>query len=585
MAKTTKKTAGKKREKTPSFVVTLRLLTTPHDDRLFADRLNVAKRLTNPLVADVRYVLRVLKRSPEWKSAGRMPKATDEQKALRYAAFAAAKRQYGFERPAFEKRLDAHARAAGFSKRISSDERQKLAKRVFDAAEQYLFGKRGIPDFKGIFNPLDSVEGKSQTNMLKLSVDLAASSATLQVSKGWTVAVRLDAGMLKNDPWLAEALHAKVKYCRLVRKIVRGHVRWYVQATLEGVPPVRQALLDARKSAAETAGLDLGVSTLAVVASDGRACILNTASPKARQLELDADALRRKIDRQRRANNPQMYRPDFKDAKGRRKKGKALPRRTRPKTGWEKSKRMLKAESALREVQRLAAEERKNHARRTANAVVAMAKNVKDDGVSPKALQRRFGRAARSAVPGFLMSELIRKIVALGGSRAVIDVGRLKTSQYDHTTNDFRKKPLKQRIHEFRDGSGTIQRDIYSAVLALLEQDGSHRPQEISDFLQSIDTGHPRAGRSEFHEDSTGRSCRIDRPTEQNDAPSEDFARYEFPSGGLNRGSTRGSPSSTRNPPPSGGGGCQMQSDILNRLGFQSLLFSVSQEFLERFGR
>ena len=107
-----------------------------------------------------------------------------------------------------------------------------------------------------------------------------------------------------------------------------------------------------------------------------------------------------------------------------------------------------------------------------------------------------------------------------------------------------------------------------------MEQDGSHRPQEIADFLQSIDTGHPRAGRSEIHEDSTGRACRTDRPTEQDIAPSENLARKEFPSGGLNRGSTRGSPSRR--------GTIPIQGEDVRRGGFpfrlkkESNLFKVS---------
>ena len=148
----------------------------------------------------------------------------------------------------------------------------------------------------------------------------------------------------------------------------------------------------------------------------------------------------------------------------------------------------------MAELRRLAAAERNRNAGEIANLVCACAKNIKDDGVSPRALQRNYGRSSRAAVPGLLMFKIKSKLVAAGGKRTIINSKILKTSQYDHTTNDFKKKPLSLRQHAFRDGSGMIQRDIYSAVLALCEDNEKHNPQEIEKFLESIDTRLMQAG-------------------------------------------------------------------------------------------
>ena len=65
------------------------------------------------------------------------------------------------------------------------------------------------------------------------------------------------------------------------------------------------------------------------------------------------------------------------------------------------------------------------------------------------------------------MSELERKAERAGGSSKSINVRQLKTSQFDHSTGEFRKKTLSERWHTFGDGRGRVQRDVYSAFLAL----------------------------------------------------------------------------------------------------------------------
>ena len=48
-----------------------------------------------------------------------------------------------------------------------------------------------------------------------------------------------------------------------------------------------------------------------------------------------------------------------------------------------------------------------------------------------------------------------------------ITPGKTALSQFDHTTGEYVKKPLSQRIHIFGDGrTEPVQRDLYSAFLA-----------------------------------------------------------------------------------------------------------------------
>lgn len=175
--------------------------------------------------------------------------------------------------------------------------------------------------------------------------------------------------------------------------------------------------------------------------------------------------LSRHIDRQRRANNPDNYETD-----GRCKKGARV---------WHVSRRQRAAERQLTEHARHEAAVRKNAHGRLINQLLSQARSWRDDGVSPKALQKCYGRSVSVRAPGQFMTQLERKVERTGGNRKVIDVRVLKNSQYDHTTDDFAKKKLSERWHVFRDGRGRVQRDVYSAFLALHAEETTYQPPKL----------------------------------------------------------------------------------------------------------
>lgn len=55
----------------------------------------------------------------------------------------------------------------------------------------------------------------------------------------------------------------------------------------------------------------------------------------------------------------------------------------------------------------------------------------------------------------------------LGRPSKSINVRQLKTSQFDHSIGEFHKKKLSARWHVFGYCRGRVQRDVYSAFLAL----------------------------------------------------------------------------------------------------------------------
>ncbi|TXC79094.1 hypothetical protein [Paraburkholderia azotifigens] len=193
------------RKERTTFIVTLPLVTSPDDVSRLRARLECARRMFNVMLQDGLRIVEAVRADGRWAAALKLPKG-----AARNDAFKEVREAHGFTEFAFHSLAVAHKNAAGFADRIGSHETQTIATRVFKALEQYLFGKRGRPRFKGARRPLHSLEGKNNKGMLRW----IAKTSSLQVESGWTIKVRMPD--LRKDEWLAAALQFKTKYCRVV---------------------------------------------------------------------------------------------------------------------------------------------------------------------------------------------------------------------------------------------------------------------------------------------------------------------------------------------------------------------------------
>jgi transposase len=303
-----------------------------------------------------------------------------------------------------------------------------------------------------------------------------AKTCSFQVESGWCIRVKMPDP--RKDEWLAAALQFKTKYCRIVWKIIRGKLRWFVQLVQDGQTPIKASVLHRLAPEGSVGGIDIGPSNIAWVTGDEAG--LQRFAPEVDRPHDEIRRLQRHIDRQRRANNPANYHPD-----GRAKKGCR---------NWVRSLGQLKAERRLAEMHRYEADVRRQAHGRDTNFLLSKARIWRDDGVSPKALQKRYGRSVSVRAPGHFMSELTRKAERAGGQRQIIDVRQLKTSQYDHTTDTFRKKPLSQRKHVFGDGRGRVQRDLYSAFLARNSEGNTHQPPVLEKAWAPLESYLQQAG-------------------------------------------------------------------------------------------
>jgi hypothetical protein len=166
--------------------------------------------------------------------------------------------------------------------------------------------------------------------------------------------------------------------------------------------------------------------------------------------------LERKLDRQRRANNPENY-----DEKGRPKKHGKQQRLM-----WKDSKGYLATRRRLATQERKLAAHRKSLHGYLAHYITSLGNHIHLEKISYTAWQKQYGKSVGLRAPGMLIAHLKRSVASTGGSLVELPTRKAKLSQYCHGCGRYEKKALSQRWHHCACGIGPVQRDLYSAFLA-----------------------------------------------------------------------------------------------------------------------
>lgn len=446
--------------KTPTFVFELPLRVSLADDKQLVGRLAVGKRLNNAVLQEALRRLDLMRQSKAWQAARKL-KGKD-----RSAAFQSCQKSFALAEYALHDVATTHWHAGNFETRLGSHEVQKIATRVWKSIEEHMFGGRGRPRFKGVNRPLHSIEGKTNKQGIRWKPDTGLVE--------WSgLYLRALLPTATQDPYIAEALKARTKYCRIVWRMVNGERRWYVQLAQEGMAPQKYKFL----ASGQEVGLDLGPSMVAIVSDEAAAHVRfadEIVQPWAKTRKLQ-----RAMDRSRRATNAANY-----DAKGRALRGKK----------WHKSKRYQKIQADLREVERKLAATRKKCHGTLVNQILGLGNVIKTEKLSYVAFQKCYGRSVKVRAPGAFVSLLKRRAENAGGKLIELPTWRLRMSQFDHVSGIYAKKPLSQRWHRLNDGPVLVQRDIYSAFLAQQVEAGAHNPSRLSASWAATESSLRRAG-------------------------------------------------------------------------------------------
>lgn len=259
-------------------------------------------------------------------------------------------------------------------------------------------------------------------------------------------------------------------YASIVCKVIRGKLRIYIHLTVEGrsLPKRTKDGCVKHPCSDGVVGCDIGTQTIAYTSGhDVGLENLAERGQSIRHTERQQRLILRAMDRSRRATNPGNYNPD-----GTIRKGKKI---------WIKSNRYRKLQKRHQELCRIAAENRKfaiheqvHKMRSLGNVFVTEAKNAKklqrrakpedplDKNGKPKR-KKRFGKSIQNRCPGYFQMKVKQMFESTGGIYIEVPTD-YRASQYDHTTDDYIKKKLSQRMFCLQDGT-KVQRDWYSSFL------------------------------------------------------------------------------------------------------------------------
>ena len=364
--------------------------------------------------------------------------------------------RYGFSEYAFHE-LARKLRVSWLAEHLDAVLAQTLATRAYRALNRVCLGKAKRVRFKSKSRGLDSIENKRNDTGMRFVLQtqdqgrgpgyLLWHDDQLRVLIDW------------DDPVVAHGLAHEIKYARLVRRRAsspraqgadRQGKRYVVQLVLKGLPHHKPR----HTAGTDTIGLDLGPASIAIVPRQAEANLV----PLCAELRPDARAIRRlqrKMERQRRAANPEHY-----DEKGRpKKRGRGAPR-------WKQSRSYHASRRRKATKERKLAAHRKSLHGRLVHQIVAVGHTILTEKISYRGWQKRYGRSVGLRAPGMLIDHLRRTVASTGGTLHEVPTRSTKLSQYCHGCGTFVNKPLSQRWHQCACGIGPVQRDLYSAFLA-----------------------------------------------------------------------------------------------------------------------
>jgi hypothetical protein len=486
------------RETTPSFIIELEMLVSSSTRSTIVKELECNRVIYNTALGQY------LKREEQMKRTKKYKRIYSQLKVINRKIETKKKDEtalieLGKERARIIKNLQSLQRECGiteysmhdyikgvrshFQNTVHSLVAQKTATRAWNTFKKKLFGQASKVKFvkKGEMN---TFEGKNNTT-------------------GWIYKNRHIQYNLKmipliikeKDTYVKEALHYidsnqcftyttkkeevrtefyKVKYVRITRKVIRGKERFFAQLVCAGYPPINRNHENGERKyplGEGRVGIDIGTSTTAI-ASSKKVFLKNLAEniKVIDSIDRSIKRLKRKLDRSRRTMNPENF-----DEKGRIKKGKKV---------WKYSHRYRKCKNQLKELYRKQSLYRKLSHQYEANRILTLGNTFFIEEMNFKALQKRskkteisektgkykkkkrFGKSIAHKAPAMFVRLLEQKVLQAGGTFKKVQTTKFKASQYDHKSNQYNKKELKERWHSFDDGTN-VQRDLYSAFLLM----------------------------------------------------------------------------------------------------------------------
>lgn len=381
--------------------------------------------------------------------------------------------QYKLSRYQLESYATKYKNNHNYDKYIDSNSILNIVGSVWQAIEKLIFYKCKRVHFckYGNFNSLTGKTNKQGIRFIK-----PGEKVNRKVSETYKVVWNnreMSVKVRKNDLYAHEVLETKkVKFCKLVRKVIRGKFKYYIQLVFDGVPPVKRntdGSFRHKVNLNERVGLDIGTTTLATV-SKTSVSLEKLGSDEIVSINKEINRLYRKLDRSRRASNSKNYNED-----GTIKRGTKLE--------WVRSKSYIVTLMKLKEKYRLKSAKLKLCHNIMTNRILELGSNVYVENMNFKGLakksketkvskktsriksKKRFGKSIQNFAPSMFLTILNRKLTYIDKKLNKVKTASFKASQYNHHSNKFIKKKLSNRwnyVDKYK-----VQRDLYSAFLIM----------------------------------------------------------------------------------------------------------------------
>ena len=411
-----------------TFIHELPLKTGPMNEKEINIRLDMGGMLYNAVLKEaLKRVFYLIKQSKLWQKAC---KAKENRTKL----FREAIKAYEFSDYDLQKFAIKTKNKCCIGIHLDTHVCQKIATRAYLSVDKYLKKIRGKPRFKRK-GWISSLEGKDNKAGIRF-----------KDGKIYWRGLKLPIIFDKKDPYFIEAhaINSKVKFCRIIRKNIKGKHRYFVQLILEGNPLVKEK--NTTKDA--IVGLDIGPSTIAFF--NPEKVELKAFVEEIEPISKDIGSIQKKMDRSRKLLNPQNYEKNKTIKKG--------------KLTWNKSNRYKKKQNILSEYFRKLKEYRKRLHGKLANEICKLGNCIKTEKISYKQWQKSFGKSIGRRSPATFLNILRRKVENTGGQLEEFSTTTTCLSQICHKCVIKKKKKLSDRWHEccgFK-----VQRDLYSAFLS-----------------------------------------------------------------------------------------------------------------------
>lgn len=449
-----------------NFIVQFKLETEQFQDEILNKRFEIGRKIYNSLVTITQKRYKEMIKTKEYRlikselkdANSSTSKENEKRKRELFKQLNELYKKYNINEYSFHN--DVKLMQKHFKDNIDSFIAQKIATNLWKAYDKLLYGNGNSVHYKK-YNSLNSLEGKSNNTGIKFKKDKL-------LWNGLSIPVKID----YNNPYEYQAMQNVIAYCRVIRKFVRNKYKFYLQIVFRGVAPtkINKETGEVKNNIGQgDVGLDIGTSTIAVSSqSDVK---IYELCDKVQNIENQKRLIQRKMDRSKRAMNPDNFNEDG-----------TIKKQGNNKVRWIKSNHYIQLQNELKELYRKQSDIRKLQHECLANYIISLGDNIYVETMNFSGLQKRatktekndkgkfkkkkrFGKSLANKAPAMLITIIDRKLKYYNRVLNKIDTYSVKASQYNHLTGECNKKKLSDRWNYF--GNIKVQRNMYSAFLIM----------------------------------------------------------------------------------------------------------------------